>query len=42
MLMGVEIGKESIVAAGSLVKESFGDRILIAGNPAVLKKQILK
>jgi len=42
MLMGVEIGKESIVAAGSLVKESFGDRILIAGNPAVFKKQILK
>jgi acetyltransferase-like isoleucine patch superfamily enzyme len=42
MLMGVSIGKESVVAAGSLVKESFGDRILIAGNPAVLKKQIIK
>ncbi|MCU0372735.1 MAG: acyltransferase [Ignavibacteria bacterium] len=42
MLMGVEIGRETVVAAGSLVKESFGDRLLIAGNPAVLKKQIIK
>ncbi|MCI0472591.1 MAG: acyltransferase [Ignavibacteria bacterium] len=42
MLMGVEIGRESVIAAGSLVKESFGDRILIAGNPAVFKKQIIK
>jgi acetyltransferase-like isoleucine patch superfamily enzyme len=40
MLMGTEIGKESVVAAGSIVKNSFGERVLIAGNPAVFKKQI--
>jgi acetyltransferase-like isoleucine patch superfamily enzyme len=42
VLMGVEIGMESVIAAGSLVKDSFGERTLIAGNPAVFKKQIIK
>ena len=34
LMPGVTIGKQCIVAAGSVVKESFGDGLLIAGNPA--------
>ncbi len=42
ILDGVEIGEYSIVAAGSLVRESksFPSGVLIAGNPAQVKRDL--
>ena len=42
ILDGVEIGENSIVAAGSLVREgkSFPPGVLIAGNPAQVKRKL--
>ena len=41
ILPGVKIGKGCIVGAGSVVTKSCGDYVLIAGNPAVVKKSLL-
>lgn len=39
ILKGTQIGKNSVVAAGSVVKGQFEDNVLIQGNPArVIKK----
>lgn len=40
ILAGVRIGEKSIVAAGAVVTKSFGDNILIAGVPAVAKRNV--
>ncbi|WP_019121895.1 gamma carbonic anhydrase family protein [Brevibacillus massiliensis] len=42
VLDNTEIGEESVVAAGSIVtaNQTFPPRILLAGNPAVKKKEI--
>lgn len=40
ILSGVTIGDGAIVAAGSVVTKDVSFRTLVAGNPAVLKKQI--
>ena len=39
ILTGTEIGKNSIVAAGSVVKGVFPDHVIIGGNPAKIIKQ---
>lgn len=39
ILAGVMIGKESVVAAGSVVTKSFSDHVLVAGVPARIKKK---
>lgn len=39
ILTGTEIGKNSIVAAGSVVKGIFPDHVVIGGNPAKIIKQ---
>lgn len=39
ILPGVTIGDHSVVAAGSVVTQSFPDRVLIAGNPAKIVKR---
>lgn len=41
ILEGTRIGNNSIVAAGSLVKGSFPDNVLIAGNPAKVIKEAI-
>jgi carbonic anhydrase/acetyltransferase-like protein (isoleucine patch superfamily) len=42
VLDGVEIGSDSVVAAGSLIRENqtFPDGVLIAGLPAEIKRQL--
>lgn len=40
ILPGVEVGNQCVVAAGAVVTKSFGNRCLLAGVPAVVKKQI--
>ena len=40
ILAGVTIGKKCVVAAGSVVTKSFDDMTLIAGIPAVAKKEL--
>ena len=40
ILKNVTIGKSTIVAAGSLVKDSFPNGIMVAGVPAVEKKKL--
>ncbi len=42
LLMGVELGENCFVAAGSMVTKSFTNNSFIAGVPAVLKKMITK
>lgn len=38
ILPGVKLGEGVIVAAGSVVTKSFGDNIIIGGNPAIFIK----
>ncbi|MGB9595410.1 MAG: DapH/DapD/GlmU-related protein [Candidatus Poribacteria bacterium] len=38
ILPGVEIGNNTVVGAGSVVTKSFGDSLVIAGNPAKIIK----
>lgn len=38
ILPGVTIGKNSVVAAGSVVTTNIPENVLVAGNPAVVKK----
>jgi sugar O-acyltransferase (sialic acid O-acetyltransferase NeuD family) len=35
----LKIGRESIIAAGSVVTKDVPDHVLVAGNPAVIKKE---
>jgi len=38
ILPGVTIGRNSVVGAGSIVTKSFGERVVVAGNPAKVVK----
>lgn len=40
ILKGVEIGENSVVAAGSIVTKSVPANVVVAGNPAVIVKQL--
>jgi maltose O-acetyltransferase len=40
ILKGVEIGEGSVVAAGSVVTRSVSPRVVVAGNPAKLIREI--
>ncbi len=41
ILPGVRIGKKSIVAAGSVVINDVPSNVVVAGNPAIVKKKLL-
>jgi acetyltransferase-like isoleucine patch superfamily enzyme len=36
----VTIGENSVVAAGAVVSKSVPDNVVVAGNPAVIVKQL--
>lgn len=40
ILPGVQIGNGCVIGAGSIVTKSFGDGLVIAGNPAKILKRI--
>lgn len=40
VLPGVTLGNEVVVGAGSVVTKSFPDKVVIAGNPACIIKQL--
>lgn len=37
---GITIGNNVVISAGSVVTKSFGDNVLIGGNPAQILKEI--
>ena len=39
VIPGVRIGKNSIIAAGAVVTKNVPDNVMIAGVPAVMRKQ---
>lgn len=41
ILAGVHLGNNVVVGANSVVTKSFGDNVIIAGNPAKIVKEIL-
>jgi acetyltransferase-like isoleucine patch superfamily enzyme len=41
ILKGVEIGENSVVAAGAIVTKSVPPNVVVAGNPAVVVKQLV-
>lgn len=41
ILPGVTIGEMSVVAAGSVVTKSVPPGVLVAGNPAIIKKKLI-
>ena len=41
VLPGVTIGKNSVVGAGSIVTKDVPDRVVVAGNPATLIKNLI-
>ncbi|TWX71929.1 acyltransferase [Colwellia demingiae] len=42
ILPGVVVGKNSVVAAGSIVTKDIPDRVVVAGNPAKIIKNLSK
>ena len=40
ILKGVTIGENSVVAAGAVVSKSVPANVVVAGNPAVIVKQL--
>jgi acetyltransferase-like isoleucine patch superfamily enzyme len=40
ILKGVTIGENSVVAAGSVVSKSVPANVVVAGNPAVIVKEL--
>jgi carbonic anhydrase/acetyltransferase-like protein (isoleucine patch superfamily) len=42
ILPGVQLGDNVVVGAGSVVTNSFGDNLIIAGNPAKVIRQITR
>jgi acetyltransferase-like isoleucine patch superfamily enzyme len=40
ILPGVSIGEFSIIAAGSVVTKDVPSGVLVAGNPAIIKKKL--
>ena len=40
ILKGVTIGENSVVAAGAVVTKSVPPNVVVAGNPAVITKQL--
>jgi len=40
LLPGITIGQKSIIAAGSIVTKDVEDNVLVAGNPAVVKRRL--
>jgi len=41
ILPGVKIGRTSIIAAGSIVIGNIPSNVMVAGNPAVIKKELI-
>ncbi len=41
ILPGVKIGKKSIVAAGAVVTKDVPPNVMVAGNPAIIKKEYI-
>lgn len=42
ILKGVELGDNCIVATGSIVTKKFNGNVIVAGNPATIKREGIK